>query len=314
MKDKSKDSERIHKLEKYFKNSIKMAIQDMVSWSALVVLLIDMAPNVAECQLLIKILLKELEIMHKQKQIENISDTIQEEQAANDDVTVYEIADYQRADNEKQIQETKAEIIREQEEIVEVDKYELITSDETQMIEEFSYVEPVECLKVFDKEDNDEINFTERFNLKDFYTFVGNSKVKVNKTEMKASNHKLNQRKPQDQISINEKEDQEFEAKDEQSEVIHDKGKQKEFECTVCLKLFSNKGNLNRHGRIHSKEKSYECQICKKRFVYSHHLKNHEIIHSGEKPFKCKKCNKCFNQQSALKYHEQLHTLHTKAI
>ena len=57
MQDKSKASEKILQLEKYFKNSIKMAIQEMLSWSALVILLIDMAPNVVECQLLIKILL-----------------------------------------------------------------------------------------------------------------------------------------------------------------------------------------------------------------------------------------------------------------
>ena len=81
---------KLSQLEKYVKKSIKMAIQDVVSWSALAILLEDMASNLAECQLLIKILLKELQIVYKQKKIDNIPEMIENEENVNDETNGFE--------------------------------------------------------------------------------------------------------------------------------------------------------------------------------------------------------------------------------
>ena len=307
MHDKSKDSEKLLQLEKYFKNSIKMAIQDMVSWSALVVLLVDMAPNVAECQLLIKILLKELETMHKQKQIEKTPETFENEETLNEesimvkDVSTSDIEEYKNY--EKEIQETQAAMIPEEEDVEEFDKDEQITYDETQMIEEFSEVAPIEYLIEEDKEENEELNFLEVYDLKDYYTFVGNSEDKVNETQNKTYEPKEIKEyiKRKDQISI-------IDLENVKSRGICDKGKQMKVVCSICCKSFSTKWYLKLHGRIHSGEKPYECKTCNMKFIHAHHLRRHERIHTGEKPFNCKICNKAFTQSQYLKNHKRIHT------
>ena len=59
------------RLEKYFRHSIQMVLQDKMSWSTLTFLLVDMAQTVVDCKQLIKVLLKELEISYKEKQVVN---------------------------------------------------------------------------------------------------------------------------------------------------------------------------------------------------------------------------------------------------
>ena len=83
--ENNQDSGKLIQLEKYFKKSIKMALQDLIPWSTLAILLNDMAPNPTECRLLIKILVKELEIMHKQKHVKNDTYTIEAEEATNNE-------------------------------------------------------------------------------------------------------------------------------------------------------------------------------------------------------------------------------------
>ena len=82
MKNK-KDSEKLLQLENYFKKSIYLALQDIVPWFTLANLLNDMAQTPADCRLLIKILLKELEIMHKHKQVDKVHETIEKEETSN---------------------------------------------------------------------------------------------------------------------------------------------------------------------------------------------------------------------------------------
>ena len=57
------------KLEKYFRHSIQMVLQDKMSWSTLSFLLVDMTRTVVDCKQLIKVLLKELETRYKERQV-----------------------------------------------------------------------------------------------------------------------------------------------------------------------------------------------------------------------------------------------------
>ena len=47
-------------LEKYFRNSINLALQDKMTWSTLSLLLEEMVPTLLECKQLVKVLLEEL--------------------------------------------------------------------------------------------------------------------------------------------------------------------------------------------------------------------------------------------------------------
>ena len=130
--DSKEISEKLLQLEKYFKKSIKLALQDMVPWSTLANLLNDMAQSPADCRLLIKILLKELEIMHKHKQVDKVHETIEKEE------TPHDIREYQ--DSNEEIQEMQDDRISDD-------------HDENQIIEVFSEVESIESLKTDNKKE-----------------------------------------------------------------------------------------------------------------------------------------------------------------
>ena len=184
MENTNMGSEKLLQLEKYVRKSIKMTLKDVVPWSTLVILLNDMAASLAECRLLIKILVKELQIMHEQKQIRNMSGTVEKEETGNIDTNAIKdfsacnIPDNQKADNDEEIQEISNEM-RPEEDINEI-KYKVENSlDNTVVNEDCSEVED---LKAQNEEENEEMHFTEAYDLKDFYTFVGSNKDKVKVT------------------------------------------------------------------------------------------------------------------------------------
>ena len=79
------------------------------------------------------------------------------------------------------------------------------------------------------------------------------------------------------------------------------------FQCELCSKKFTSKGDLNRHLKIHTGEKSFKCDFCEKKLTKKSNLNRHLKIHTGEKPFQCEFCEKKFTLKGNL-------TRHLKAV
>ncbi|XP_069107482.1 uncharacterized protein [Argopecten irradians] len=90
-------------------------------------------------------------------------------------------------------------------------------------------------------------------------------------------------------------------------EIFEEKGRQKEYVCRYCNKVFSKQKNLKVHMCIHTGEKKLQCNICGKCFIQSCHLKRHMRSHSGEKPYSCDICGNQFSQNGHLRVHLKSH-------
>ncbi|XP_068120261.1 zinc finger protein Aiolos isoform X1 [Hyperolius riggenbachi] len=77
------------------------------------------------------------------------------------------------------------------------------------------------------------------------------------------------------------------------------------FQCNQCGASFTQKGNLLRHGKLHTGEKPFKCHLCSYACQRRDALSGHLRTHSVEKPYKCEFCGRSYKQRSSLEEHKE---------
>lgn len=87
------------------------------------------------------------------------------------------------------------------------------------------------------------------------------------------------------------------------------------FKCKFCGSQFSRRSHLDSHNTtiLHDKIKIHECEICKKRFVSKRDVSQHMNRHTDDRPFKCSQCPKSYCDSSNLLEHTKIHSEPTYA-
>lgn len=81
------------------------------------------------------------------------------------------------------------------------------------------------------------------------------------------------------------------------------------YKCTLCVKVFKYKFNLNRHIKKHNNDQSerYRCLICGKNIINKYNFNMHVRIHTRKNLHKCELCEYEFIQKGNLKTHMKQH-------
>lgn len=79
----------------------------------------------------------------------------------------------------------------------------------------------------------------------------------------------------------------------------------KTMNCEHCGKIFTHRGDLNKHLRSHTGEQPYQCPVCQRKFTHTSNLARHVRVHSGDKPFHCDRCNRDFSRKDKLLLHQK---------
>ena len=69
------------------------------------------------------------------------------------------------------------------------------------------------------------------------------------------------------------------------------------FKCPFCNKIFTEKGNLKVHIRVHTNDRPYHCpfkDICKQSFKTKSQLSDHILKHTRVKNYCCPECKSSF--------------------
>ena len=87
-------------------------------------------------------------------------------------------------------------------------------------------------------------------------------------------------------------------------------GKEKVHKCHICEKMFTMRGNLDKHIKtVHNKVARHSCPYCKYRTDYKRDLTAHIATHTGEKKYKCTQCDYTAIEKQKLTSH--IYSRHT---
>ena len=159
-------------------------------------------------------------------------------------------------------------------------------------------------------------------------SFVGIAMDNLNLVASDGSS--VDSRKDEDSFDFDCSEDNVYigikaEASDENNEIISDINKKVKkrktgpkqslnLKCNDCEKVFSERGNFNRHALTHSGIKRFSCEDCETKFARADKLKLHITQHhsvTGSENFGCEECDKTFTRKDHLSRHNaRVHTVH----
>ena len=80
--------------------------------------------------------------------------------------------------------------------------------------------------------------------------------------------------------------------------------KQVKFNCDICQKIYTRRGNLNYHKKTVHQNMKVKCNICFKEFTQQSNLNRHKKIHVEKPNHYCPSCGKGFHRKD--KYNEHI--------